>query len=172
METTNNKLREKEYNFFYRLKNDLDTKIYFYGSIQRSDYIAGESDIDVDIFTNDEQGMMVKLGHYLKKDKSKFKKIVWRLRDNRLVIGYKIMYHDKDGFNVEFSIYNERYKEEILREHKQKMKINILATFILYILKGIYYKLRIINQPTYAYIKKKVLSFGANVGDDDFIVIR
>ena len=54
METTKNELPYKLKRFFYKLENDLDTKLYFYGSIQRNDYVAGKSDIDVSIFTDND----------------------------------------------------------------------------------------------------------------------
>ena len=40
--------------FFKRLENYLDDELYFYGSVNRSDYIHGKSDIDVAIFTDNE----------------------------------------------------------------------------------------------------------------------
>jgi len=173
METTKNKLTAEQERFFYGIKNYLETPIYYYGSIQRSDYVTGKSDIDVDIFTENEKSMKIRLANYLKKDVSKFTEILWRLKNNRLITGYKIMYHDKiNNYSVEFSIYNEKYKEDVLKEHNHKFKLNIIATWILYILKTIYYKMGLINQPTYAYIKKKVLNFGSNTEDDDFITIK
>uniref|UniRef100_A0A6C0H5I1 Polymerase nucleotidyl transferase domain-containing protein n=1 Tax=viral metagenome TaxID=1070528 RepID=A0A6C0H5I1_9ZZZZ len=173
MEITRNKLTREQEHFFYRLRNYLETPIYFYGSIQRSDYVIGKSDIDVDIFTENEESMKIKLANFLKKDFTKFKEIIWRLKNNKVVSGYKIMYHDKlNDFNVEISIYNEKHKKYVLKEHNHKFKLNIIALFILYILKTIYYKLSLINQPIYAYLKKKILSFGSNTEDDDFIVIK
>ena len=173
METTKNKLRDNENAFFYRLKNSLETPIYYYGSIQRSDYIPGKSDIDVDIFTVDEKSMMIKLANFLKIDISKFQTVIWRLKNNTLITGYKTMYHDPSGtFNVEFSIYNEKYKKEILEEHNKKFQLNFLAKLALYILKTIYYQLNIIDRSSYAYLKKKILSYGTNSPDDDFLIIK
>ena len=52
METTRNELSKNEKKFFEELSNYLETPILFFGSIQRSDYFPGKSDIDVDIFTD------------------------------------------------------------------------------------------------------------------------
>ena len=49
METTKNKLSPETKQFFDKLSSYLDTKLYFYGSVQRDDYFDGKSDIDVDI---------------------------------------------------------------------------------------------------------------------------
>ena len=109
METTKNKLPEKIQQFFKELSNYLDTKLLFYGSVQRNDYFPGSSDIDVDIFTDNEDAIIVKMQHFLHVKKDSFKKVVWRLNhNNQIVNGHKIMYKNKEeNFSVEFSIYNE-----------------------------------------------------------------
>ena len=60
METTKNKLPEDVQLFLNNLKQYLDKPIYFYGSIQRPDYMSG-SDLDVDIFTDNEISTIEKL---------------------------------------------------------------------------------------------------------------
>ena len=52
--------------FFKQLQNYLDTDIYFYGSVNRTDYVPGKSDIDVAIFTDNEYSVITKLQHFLK----------------------------------------------------------------------------------------------------------
>ena len=52
-------------NFFIDLQNYLDTELYFYGSVNRSDYVHGKSDIDVAIFTDNEYSTISKLQHFL-----------------------------------------------------------------------------------------------------------
>ena len=51
METTKNEIPEYNKIFFEKLKNYLDMKIYFFGSVQRNDYFPKSSDIDVALFT-------------------------------------------------------------------------------------------------------------------------
>ena len=65
METTKNKMSHFAEKFFHKLKNYLDTKLYYYGSIQRNDYFPNSSDIDVDIFTDNEQSTITKLQNFL-----------------------------------------------------------------------------------------------------------
>ena len=59
--------------FFHNLSEYLETKMLYYGSIQRSDYVPGKSDIDVAIFTNNEKRVLLKMQHYLKVEKNDFK---------------------------------------------------------------------------------------------------
>ena len=51
METTKNDFSPYEKTFFNKMSNYIGEPIYFFGSIQRSYYVPGKSDIDVDIFT-------------------------------------------------------------------------------------------------------------------------
>jgi len=65
METTKNDLPQDIKQFFYKLSDYLDTKLLYYGSVQRSDYVPGKSDIDVDIFTDNPDSLITKLQHFL-----------------------------------------------------------------------------------------------------------
>jgi len=112
METTRNKIPPRTQHFFNSLSNYLDTKLYYFGSIQRADYFPQGSDIDVDIFTDNEQATMIQMQHFLqlwsiqsptsrrlishkgngyqaiekaegvKVSKKDFKRFVWRLNTN------------------------------------------------------------------------------------------
>ena len=65
METTTNNLSPYESIFFNKLSNYLDTKLLFFGSIQRYDYFPGVSDIDVDIFTDNVSRTISQIQNYL-----------------------------------------------------------------------------------------------------------
>jgi hypothetical protein len=174
MESTKNKIPENVKIFFTNLSQILDTKLLFFGSIQRNDYFPGNSDIDVDIFTDNIFSTISKMQHYLHIDKSKFKKFVWRLNNKRktLAHGYKVMYRSADGdFSAEFSIYNEKFKQGILDEHLQKTTLPFYALWCLIVLKLIYYKLNLINRETFSYFKKKIMSFMIGLPDDQFVVL-
>ena len=169
METTENKLTPYQSIFFNKLKNYLDTKLYFYGSIQRKDYFPGSSDIDVDIFTSNENSIISKLTSFLNVKRYQFKKIIWKINE-QLVNGYKIMYVDPNGeLTVEFSIYNEKDKNAILNEHLSKKDLPIHATVLLVILKFLYYKLKIISHDYYASTKKIILSSFIGKNTDNFV---
>lgn len=174
METTRNNLTYHEKKFFHKLSNYLDTKLYYFGSVQRSDYFPSSSDIDVDIFTENETNTIVKLMNFLNVEKSKFKRFVWKLNNNndKLAYGYKLMYKNKENkFSVEFSIYNEKYKRRILYEHNDKKNLPLHATILLIIIKFLYYTLNILPSKWYNETKKFILSTLIFKKDDHFVVI-
>jgi hypothetical protein len=74
-------------------------------------------------------------------------------------------------FNVEFSIYNEKYKKGILHEHIKKMVLPFYATWLLIILKLLHYNLHILPEKQFKYLKKKVLTLVIGLPDDQFVVI-
>ena len=174
METIKNKIPDNTIEFFEELSEYLDKKLLFFGSVQRDDYFPGESDIDVDIFTDNENQTITKLQHFLHVKRSDFKKFVWRLNhNNTIAYGNKIFYKNKDeGIFVEFSIYNERYKKGILKEHTMKTVLPFYASWLLIILKCLFYNLKILDKKTFTYWKKKILSVGIGLPDDQFVVLE
>ena len=173
METIKNNISPRTKHFFHSLSNYLDTKLYYFGSVQRPDYFPQGSDIDVDIFTDQEESTIIKMQHFLKLNKKDFKRFVWRLNTNdRVVYGHKVMYKDPEGeFSAEFSIYNEKVKDWILKEHQLKTFLPYYATFILVILKFFFYTLGIIPASWYINIKKFTLSTLIGLKYDEFVVI-
>jgi predicted nucleotidyltransferase len=174
METTKNKLPENNQIFFEKLKNYLDTKIYFFGSIQRPDYLPKSSDIDVAIFTDNIKSTITQLQNFLNANPSDFKKFVWRLNsDNTLVKGYKIMYKEpENNFAAEISIYDEKYKHSILAEHNGKKDLPFYATWCLIIIKFLFYTLNIIPSELYIYLKRNILSKMIFKKEDDYVVFK
>ena len=81
METTKNKLSPYETIFFNKLSNYLDTKLYYFGSIQRQDYFPGGSDIDVDIFTDNTSRIINQIQNYLHIDKKTTSKFIYKVND-------------------------------------------------------------------------------------------
>ena len=175
METihVNNKLSEHASNFFNRLRDYLDTKLYFYGSILRTDYLHGKSDIDIDIFTDNEARTISQMSAFLHIPKRKFKKIILRSNtSNRLIYGHKIMYYDEENsLKVEFSIYNEQNKREILANHLAKSNLPAHASILLWILKIMFYHLQIISTENYRFLKHTTLSLLIGIPETDFVKI-
>jgi hypothetical protein len=158
METTKNPLPKNIKKFFYNLSEYLDTKLLYYGSIQRPDYVPGKSDIDVDIFTDNEYSLMNKLQHYLHLDKKSFKKFVYIIGDNT-TDGYKIKYKSDDGnLNVEFAIYNEKFRDIIIKDHTRKFVLPFYVTCLLCVLKFFYYTLPLLPKSFYIDAKKWILN--------------
>ena len=76
METIKYKLSKKKIEFLQNMQEYLDTKLYFYGSIQRFDYIDNVSDIDICIFTDNMDSTILSLQQYLNVEKKYIKVMV------------------------------------------------------------------------------------------------
>jgi predicted nucleotidyltransferase len=174
METTKNVLPENVKKFFNNLTDVLDTKLLFFGSVQRADYFPGKSDIDVAVFSDNVKSTIYKLQYYLHLNKEEFRRFIWRLNDHKrtLVNGYKVMYKSADGnFASEFSVYNQKYKHLILEEHIKKTDLPFYVTCILILVKILFYKMNVISEKTFGYLKKKIMSVVIGLPDDEFLVI-
>ncbi len=174
METTQNKIPEKNLMFLNELSNYLDTKFIYYGSVQRSDYLPQKSDIDIAIFTHNEYSIMSKMKTYLHITGRNFKKFVWKLHDKHrtIVYGYKIKYNNPEkDIIVEFTIYNEKFKSDLIKEYKKKIVLPFYSSIMLYIIKILFYKLHIISGKWYSYLKRKILSLSVGTPDDEFLIL-
>jgi hypothetical protein len=158
MESIKHKLTQSEQYFFENISEYIDKEIYFYGSIQRSDYIKGKSDIDIDIFTENENSTIQKLSNYLNIKKSEFRKIIYKT-NNTLIYGYKTKYKDiNNKINVEISVYNEKYKSLVLYDHNNGCFLPFYISFALIIVKLLYYNLGIISENSYKICKQFLMN--------------
>jgi hypothetical protein len=173
METTRNPLTVNETRFFDALRNYLNTPIYFYGSVQRDDYFPGKSDIDVDIFTDNEASTITMVQHFLHVKRNRFKRFFWRSHDNNeLIVGHKIVYNDtENGICSEISIYNDSVKDKILKEHRGRMILPFYVLWALIMLKVLFYQLHFIEGSTYRFYKRELLTTGLGQPPDDFVVV-
>lgn len=171
METTKNEMDYYSKIFFLKLGNYLDTQIYYFGSIQRNDFFPGKSDIDVDLFTNNTQSTIIKLQNFLDLEKYKFKKFVYKLhKTKKIVYGYKVKYEDAThNFFTEISIYDEKDKDNVLIEHNSKVFLPFYVSWFLIILKIFYYKLGILSEEVYLYLKKIIMNFMVEGEDVEFV---
>jgi len=171
METTKNKMPLFVEQFFQRLRNYLDKKVYFFGSVQRADYYPNSSDIDADIFTDNVNSTITKLQHFLGVKHANFVKFIYRLhQSNKTVHGYKVEYKDKENnFSTEISIYNEKDKNEVLQEHNSKIPLPIYVSVLLCILKFFYYQIPIIPKSVYIKLKKFFMNYLVEGRDTEFI---
>ena len=172
MEYTKNKLSNYEEHFFNKLKLYIDKPIYFYGSIQRYDYFPQLSDIDVDIFTDNINSTLTKLCVFFDTDKYNFKKIFYKMdKTNKLIPGYKYKHIDTlNSLTVELSIYDEKYKNDILKEHISKFNIPFYMNCILIILKYFHYNLGILPIYYYSRIKKYLTNKLYDDNKSEFVV--
>ena len=172
MTKTKNKLPESTNNLLNNLSEYLQTTLYFYGSVQRGDYFPGYSDIDIDIFTSNEKSTINILSNYLQIDKKKFKKVIWKNSNNQIIYGYKKYYKNESlNIKIEFSIYNEKYKKDVLELHECKTNLPLHIVISLYLLKFCYYKLHLINSKMYRKYKDYMLTDLINYKNHIFVVI-
>jgi predicted nucleotidyltransferase len=158
--------------FLKNLSVYINEKIYIYGSSLRPDYNS-KSDVDIAIFTNNLNSLKEKIQHFLVTEKKNFKQVFWRLpHSRRLCIGYKIIYKNKiKNIIVEICLYNEKFKEEILKEHYSKNILPFYATFLLYIIKFLFYDIELLNKNYFIYFKKFIFTSLIGKKKDEFFVL-
>jgi len=173
MENIRNELPPQINQFFSKLSNYINEKLYFYGSVQRKDYISNNSDIDVCIFTDNVHTVNNKLLHFLHLHKKSIKKIMWTAHpSHRIVYGYKLKYtHANPEFKLEVAVYNDKYKHDILIQHNLKNDLPFYTVFVLTILKYIYYYLNLISKKNYSYYKNKIMNYSLGHPDNNLVII-
>lgn len=158
--------------FFTNLSNVLDNDLYFYGSVQRVDYVHGLSDIDVGILTDNEYSIMKKLQYYLNIDKNDFFKVAWKIKNN-YVYGYKVRYKNKkENIRAEFAIFNNKFRDLIWKEHLNTLYVPFYGIIMLYILKLFYYTLGLIDRKTFQTIKRYIFDICWGKAKDYYFVIK
>jgi predicted nucleotidyltransferase len=158
MNITDKKLTQNQKDMLNKISIYIDKPIYLYGSIHRSDYIPGKSDIDIDIFTENEQSTINILSNLFNFNKTYFKKTIYKI-NSCMVFGYKTKYLDEiNGINFEISIYNEKYKNIILYEHNNSRFLPFYITFILCIIKILFYDFKLISKKNYQRCKRFLMN--------------
>jgi len=172
METTRHVLPTHVNRFFVDLGNYLDIQLYYYGSVQRSDYVPGKSDIDIDVFCDHDESTIRRMMAFLHLPRSKFKRVVWII-DGHDVLGYKCRYENKQQhIAAEFSIYNNKYKHLVLSEHRFKMVLPWYVSLALMFIKFFFYTLPILPLPVFQSIKDYLLTQGLQLPPAKFLVIK
>jgi hypothetical protein len=152
----NKKLTEHQKTFFRNLSIYINEPIYFYGSILRNDYIAGKSDVDVDIFSDDENKTILLLCSFLNISRDEFHKTIYKIKSN-IVHGHKLKYVHGD-INVEMSIYNNKYKSLVMEDHQSDAFLPLHISILLIIIKFLYYNLNIIPNKIYKRCKQFLMN--------------
>jgi hypothetical protein len=164
----NKRLTDSQKDFFNKLSIYIDKPIYFYGSISRSDYLPGKSDIDIDIFTDNESSTIYMLCNYLNLNKKNFRKSVYKI-NSKMVYGYKGKYEDEmNNIKIEISVYNNKYKHIVLQDQESNIVLPLYVTIILIIAKFLYYNLGILSKDMYRKCKQYLMNKG---GELKFILV-
>jgi len=158
MNTIPNVLPTNLQKYFINLKNYLETELYFYGSVVRGDYIKNKSDIDLCIFTDNEPSTIMKLKSYFKIGQQNIKKVVQKSEHNGIVIyGYKIKLKI-DDIKCEIQVYNNNFKNNLLKDMQAPLKSPFYANIFLYILKFFYYTIPLLSKDMYSNIKNHYIN--------------
>lgn len=162
LEKIKKKFDSKEYDFFYKLMEQLDTELYFIGSITRNDYIKGKSDFDIEVFAENVPSIKYKVEHLLNYHyKNKDPKYIVFEINGIPVSGYKYSFKN-DDIRFDFTIYRKNTKELLLHQRHIDSNIPFVLGIFLRIVKYIYYYLNIINRKQYTIFKKRLWVFHNN----------
>jgi|LauGreDrversion4_2_1035121.scaffolds.fasta_scaffold398337_2 predicted nucleotidyltransferase len=148
--------------FFFDLQNYVEEDLHFYGSVTRSDYVPYESDIDIAIFTDNEKSTLTKLQHFLHIKRSAFDKLVWKL-EGKMIYGYKLKCDKYVEFphganKCEIAVYNKDFQDILMKEIETQNVIPFYISILLFILKSLYYKLRILPESVYVKYKRYIFN--------------
>jgi hypothetical protein len=89
---------------------------------------------------------------------------------HNVIRGYKMKYAN-EYINVEFSLYEEKNKEEILKQHLKKQYLPFYILWMLYFLKFIYYKFGILPQKIYTTCKSWLIDSIYDYQPTEFITL-
>jgi hypothetical protein len=89
---------------------------------------------------------------------------------HNVIRGYKLKY-ENEFINVEFSIYEEKNKDEILKQHLKKQYLPFYILWMLYFLKFIYYSVGFIPQKIYTTAKSWLIDSVYDYQPTEFITL-
>ena len=93
-------------------------------------------------------------------------------KTNIIIPGYKSKYiNEANKLTVEISIYDEKYKEQILNEHKSKFNLPLYITIVLNFLKVLHYNLGILPIYYYSRYKKFLTNTCYDNNKSEFVII-
>lgn len=169
MEVPKNKLPEKIKSIIEKLKNYINEPIYFFGSINRIDFIPYNSDIDAAIFTNNIKNVTLQIENFFDKTNIETKKTIVKMQ-NRIIKGIKIKYKNEDkNIKIELVINDIKYKNILMNHYiQQSSNVPYLICFVLLIVK--YLKMFYII-PKSIYYNIKYFLFNNIVKMDSSIIV-
>jgi hypothetical protein len=171
-QTTYNKLPPTTVKFLKRVERHVGYPLYFYGSVQRSDFVPDKSDIDIDIFSKNEQSTIYRVQSLLQIPSNQIKKIACKLNaSNTLIYGHKISYTcSKYNMMFEFSIFNTQDKDKMLKYHTSKIAVPYHISILLVILKYMFYTLNIIPKAVFKSWKTFLMNRVSNKSNNSLFI--
>lgn len=165
MQTTKNTMSDYDREFLDNLSKSLDTNLYFFGSIQRYDYYPKQSDIDIDIFSDNIESTKYKLYSFLSNNSPNnqdvtFKSFILKIKNTHIINGYKVSYKNiPHKCFLEINLFDTKYKDIVLEEHNFKTFLPLHIIVLFAILKLFHYNLSLISVNNYRYCKEFCLNY-------------
>jgi hypothetical protein len=157
IEKIKHNLKKKEYNYFLHLQNEIELPLFFIGSITRSDFFPDNSDVDIEVFSNNITSTKLKVENIFNNGKiEKDKYIVFKINGIPFSGCKYHVSNERDNIRFDFTIYKKECQNIILYYRDMEINIPFLFTTILVILKYLRYYLNLINSFQYSYIKKQL----------------
>jgi len=154
------KLTKEQYQYLVNLESFINSKLSFYGSIERDDFFMGSSDLDIDIITPNMHNILFKLRQYIGIPNNEVLHVKWTTNNPRPYTFECLKIKHNNGIvNLEISIYDEKYRKnlEIVRNFKRTMLSPIMVFFLITI-KILYYKLNLLSNSQMKQIKRFVMN--------------
>ena len=159
MEEIKERLTEQNYHFLKKFQEYIGSELIFFGSIKRCDFLQKYSDIDIAIISDNVENTLVKLKHFLNMDTQKIRKIFQKFPNTtNIVHGYKTNYNDiNNDLSLEIILYDEKYRTHVINSVNNINNFPFYITYILFIIKILYYKLNMISDKLFKYIKQLLM---------------
>ncbi len=176
MEEPRHALAESQHLFLQRMKTYLQLPLYYYGSVQRADYFAEESDIDVAIFSPTPESTLQRLVGFLHLSRADMKPFFWKLDVAPITVrGHKFaVQRPDDGIACDICVYDLSAKDMLLREYQDKIDLPAWAIVALCIVKWLFYHLSVLSLDSYKNWKKKIMATatGGSYGQQHFVLLE
>lgn len=154
-----NKLTVIQQNFFKSFRKYIEQPLYFIGSIHRIDYFPGKSDLDIEVFTDNENSLLHKIITFLEIEEFIPRILVFESHD-KLISSYKITYNKKlstDIIKFDLLIYNIASKSCVIKDKLTDIRQPMIIVLILLIIKFLYYYTYLIDHSFYIWIKEQFM---------------
>jgi predicted nucleotidyltransferase len=159
MEDIKERLSEQNYHFLKKFQEYIGSELIFFGSIKRCDFLQKYSDIDIAIISDNVENTLAKLKNFLNMDNQKIRKIFQKFPNtSNIVYGYKTNYNDvNNDLSLEIILYDEKYRTHVINSVNNINNFPFYVTYILFIIKILYYKLNVISDKLFKYIKQLLM---------------
>jgi hypothetical protein len=153
------KLSKEQYSYFSELQEKIGLPLFFMGSITRSDYIKGKSDLDIEIFSDNVTSTKEKLNYLFNYYEGQKENtiIIVKIKDVPFS-GYKYKVNDSE-IEFDLTLYKKESQKTILYYRIREINVPFTISAFLIIIKFLHYRLNIINERNYYLTKKCVWEF-------------